>query len=107
MAIGYNTQIPPIATVTFYNAIANNGCMVRPRIVTALSKNGEIVEKFPVEVIKDHICSDTALHTIQEILKDVVNGHRGTGRRVKSKYFYVSGKTGTAQVADEHGGYHS
>ena len=107
MAIGYNTQIPPISTVTFYNAIANNGCMVRPRIVSALSKNGEIVEKFPVEVIKDHICSDTALHAIQEILKDVVNGHRGTGRRVKSKYFYVSGKTGTAQVADEHGGYHS
>ena len=107
MAIGYNTQIPPISTVTFYNAIANNGRMVRPRVVRGLSRNGEMVEEFPVEVVNPHICKDTTLHAIQEILKDVVNGERGTGRRVKSKYFYVSGKTGTAQVADEFGGYHS
>ena len=107
MAIGYNTQIPPISTVTFYNAIANNGKMVRPRLVSGLSRNGEIIEKFPVEVIKEHICNETTLKNVQAILKDVVNGVRGTGRRVKSKYFYVSGKTGTAQVADEHGGYHN
>ena len=107
MAIGYNTQIPPISTCTFYNAIANNGRMVRPRVVKGLSKNGEMVEEFPVQVINEHICRDTTLRTMQAILKDVVNGDHGTGRRVKSKYFYVSGKTGTAQVADEHGGYHS
>ena len=107
MAIGYNTQIPPISTVTFYNAIANNGKMVRPRLVKGLSRNGEMIKEFPVEVIKEHICKDSTLTNIQAILKDVVNGQRGTGKRVKSKYFYVSGKTGTAQVADEHGGYHN
>ena len=107
MAIGYNSQIPPINTVAFYNAIANGGRFVKPRLVSGLSHNGEMVETFPVEVINEQICKKSTLKNIQEILKDVVNGNRGTGRRVKSKYFYVSGKTGTAQVADESGGYHS
>ncbi len=80
--------------------------MVKPRLVSGLSKNGEIVEQYPVEVLREHICKDETLDKIHEILKDVVNGPRGTGRRVKSKYFYVSGKTGTAQVAEGKGGYH-
>ena len=107
MSIGYNTQIPPISTVTFYNAIANGGRMVKPRFVSGISQNGDTVEVFPVEVIREHICKESTLKNIQDILKEVVNGARGTGQRVKSKYFYISGKTGTAQVADEHGGYHS
>ena len=107
MSIGYNSQLPPISVCTFYNAIANNGCMVRPRVVKGLAKNGEVVEEFPVEVINQHICKDTTVHAVQEILKEVVNGQGGTGKRAKSKYFYISGKTGTAQVADENGGYHS
>lgn len=107
MAIGYNSQLPPISICTFYNAIANNGRMVRPRVVRGLAKNGEVVEEFPVGVINEHICKDTTVHAIQEILKEVVNGQGGTGKRARSKYFYVSGKTGTAQVADEKGGYHS
>lgn len=107
MAIGYNSQLPPISIVTFYNAIANNGRMVRPRLVRGLARNGEVVEEFPVGVINEHICKDTTVHAVQEILKEVVNGQGGTGKRAKSKYFYVSGKTGTAQVADEKGGYHS
>lgn len=107
MAIGYNSQLPPISVCTFYNAIANNGRMVRPRVVRGIAKNGELVEEFPVGVINEHICKDTTVHAIQEILKEVVNGQGGTGKRAKSKYFYISGKTGTAQVADEKGGYHS
>ncbi len=107
LSIGYNSQIPPINTVAFYNAIANGGRMVKPRLVSGLSQNGEVVEEFPVEVIREQICKKSTLKNIQAILKDVVNGYRGTGYRVKSKYFYVSGKTGTAQVADEKGGYHS
>lgn len=105
MSIGYNTQIPPISTVTFYNAIANGGKMVKPRFATAITQNGEVIEELPVEVIREHICKESTLKNIHEILKEVVNGVGGTGKRVKSKYFYISGKTGTAQVADEKGGY--
>ncbi len=106
MSIGYGTQIPPISTVTFYNAIANNGKMVRPRFVKGISKNGELVEEFPVEVIKDHICKPQTLKDIQGILYKVVNDKSyGTGKRARSKHFGVAGKTGTAQVATG-GSYH-
>ncbi len=107
MAIGYNTQIPPINTVAFYNAIANGGKFVLPRFVSEISHNGETVEKFPVRVLNERICKESTLENVQAMLKDVVNNPKGTGKRVKSKYFYISGKTGTAQVADEKGGYHS
>ena len=106
MSIGYETQIPPISTVSFYNAIANNGKMVRPRFVKGISKNGEMVEEFPVEVIKPHICRQEALEDIQKILYRVVNDKDGLGKRAGNPYFHVSGKTGTAQVATG-GGYKS
>lgn len=104
MSIGYETQMPPIATLTFYNAIANGGKMVRPRFVKAVRKNGEIVREFPVEVIKERICSPKTLNDIQEILEMVVS--KGLGKKAGCKDFKVSGKTGTAQVAQGRGGYH-
>jgi cell division protein FtsI (penicillin-binding protein 3) len=104
MSIGYETQIPPISTVSFYNAIANNGKMVRPRFVKGISKNGEMVEEFPVEVIRPHICRQQALDDIRNILYRVVNDKDGLGKRAGNPYFHVSGKTGTAQVATG-GGY--
>ena len=107
MSIGYGTQIPPISTVTFYNAIANGGKMVRPRFVKGISKNGEMVREFPVQVIKEQICKPETLKEIQGILYKVVNDKKfGTGKRAASKHFSVSGKTGTAQVAIG-GGYHN
>ncbi len=99
MSIGYGSMIPPINTAAFYNAIANNGKMVRPRFVKGISRNGEVVELFPVEVVRERICKEKTLREIRGILKQVVNGPRGTGRRARSGYFSVSGKTGTAQVA--------
>ena len=107
MSIGYETQIPPIYTVTFYNAIANNGRMVKPRFVRAIEKDGEILKEFPVEVVKERICSPTTLHDIHAILERVVNDPTGLGKKAGCKQFKVCGKTGTAQVADEHGSYHS
>lgn len=105
MSIGYETVLSPINTLTFYNAIANNGKMVKPRFVRAELKNGEVVKEFPVEVIKENICSSHTLKDIQEILEMVVS--KGLGRQAGCKQFKVSGKTGTAQVADQYGGYHS
>ena len=104
MSIGYETQIPPISTVSFYNAIANNGKLVRPRFAKGISKNGEMVEEFPVEVIRPHICGQAALDDIQKILYRVVNDREGLGKKAGNPYFHVSGKTGTAQVAGK-GGY--
>lgn len=99
MSIGYETQIPPISTVTFYNAIANDGKMLKPRFVKALSKKGEIVETFPVEVIKNNICKKQTLRDIQTILKRVVCDKDGLGKPAGNPIFNVSGKTGTAQIS--------
>ena len=97
MSIGYETQVAPINTVTFYNAIANNGRMMRPRFVKEFVKDGEVVATVEPQVIKEQIASPQAIRTIQTVLRHVVS--QGLGKKAGSKSFQVSGKTGTAQVA--------
>lgn len=106
MSIGYVTMLPPISTLTFYNAIANNGRMVKPRFVTAELKDGMVVREFPTEVIKEQICKPSTLRDIQYCLEHVVSG--GLGRKAGNggRLFPVSGKTGTAQFS-ENGSYAS
>ncbi len=101
MSIGYETNVPPISVVTFYNAIANNGVMVRPRLVKRIEKDGVVVREFPVEVLKPAMCSKPTLGKIQTMLRQVVS--IGLGKTAGSTSFSVSGKTGTAQKADGHG----
>ncbi len=105
MSIGYETQIPPMNVLTFYNAIANNGVMVRPKFVKAVVKNGEVIKEYPTEVINPSICSPRTLKLIQEMLEMVVS--KGLGKSAGSKQFHVSGKTGTAQVSQGAKGYKS
>ena len=105
MSIGYETQIPPINILTFYNAIANNGKMVKPRFVTAAMRGNDVVEEYPVEVINPKICSDTTLSQIKMILERVVS--QGLAKPAGSKQFSVSGKTGTAQISQGAAGYKS
>lgn len=105
MSIGYETQIPPISTCAFYNAIANDGRLVAPRFVKGISRNGEMVEEYPVEVIREHICKPQTLSDIRTILHRVVCDKEGLGKKAGNKFFDVSGKTGTAQVSNG-GGYH-
>ncbi len=104
MSIGYETQIAPINTVTFYNAIANNGKMMRPRFVKEFIKDGKVVMTVEPEVIKDQIAKPQSVKTMQTILRHVVS--QGLGKRAGSHSFQVAGKTGTAQVA-KAGGYKS
>ncbi len=106
MSIGYETQIPPIYTVAFYNAIANNGRMVQPRFVREIRRDGLTLKEFPVVTIKERICKPSTLRDIHQILERVVNDPTGLGKKAGCKQFKVCGKTGTAQVADEHGSYH-
>jgi cell division protein FtsI (penicillin-binding protein 3) len=106
MSFGYEVQIPPIQTLTFFNAIANNGKMVRPMFVKDIMKNGKVVRHFEPEVVIPGICSKRTLKIIQDMLYNVVNYHdpsperrNGTGRHACSDVITIAGKTGTAQIA--------
>lgn len=105
MSIGYETQVAPINTVAFYNAIANGGKMMRPRFVRKIVKNGETLMEFKPEVIKESICKPATLRTMQTILEHVVS--QGLGKKAGSRMFKVAGKTGTAQVSKGAAGYKS
>ncbi len=99
MSIGYETLIPPIYTLTFYNAIANNGRMMQPRFVKATVKNGDTLTSYPPAVVKgrEHIASEKTIKIIQDLLHRVVIN--GTGKKANSPNFWVCGKTGTAMIA--------
>lgn len=105
MSIGYATMISPINTLTFYNAIANNGKMVRPRFIKQRLKDGEVVEEYPVVVLRQQICKPQVLSKIQALLEQVVTC--GTGKQAGCESFKVAGKTGTAQMAKGSSGYKS
>ena len=103
MSIGYETQVPPISTLTFYNGVANGGKLVQPRFVTEIRRNDEVVKEFPVVVLREKMCKDQTLRDIQTCLEGVVGKNSGTGKLAYSKYFRVAGKTGTAQIWSKHG----
>ena len=105
MSIGYETQVPPISTLTFYNAIANGGTMMRPRFVKAVMKDGHVIREFPPQVIKQRICKEKTLREITTILEHVVS--QGLGKKAGSTSFKVAGKTGTAQISKGAAGYKS
>lgn len=96
MSIGYASQIPPISTLTFYNGVANNGKMVRPRFYTQILSDTEVIEENPIVTVREHMAKPEAIKNIQDCLQSVVA--KGTGQRAASKHFSVSGKTGTAQI---------
>ena len=79
--------------------------MVAPRLVTEVIREGEVIQEFPVEVVKRHMCKDETLAQVRFLLENVVQN--GTGKNANSKYFNVAGKTGTAQLSQGAGGYKS
>jgi cell division protein FtsI (penicillin-binding protein 3) len=106
MSFGYEVQIPPVQTLAFFNAIANNGKMVRPMFVKDLMKNGKVIKHFEPEVVIPEICSERTLKIIRQMLYNVVNykdptsAHRdGTGKPACSDVITIAGKTGTTQIA--------
>ena len=112
MAYGYSVELSPMQLLMFYNAIANNGKMMRPMLVTAIQQNGDIEKRFRPEVIKSSICSSSALKDIQGALHDVVwDDHLGTAamkpwsRKAQSNIVSIAGKTGTAQLIIPGHGY--
>ena len=103
IAHGYEIKIAPIQTLTFYNAVANNGVMVKPKFIEEVREDGIPVRKFPTEVINPSLCSKTTLTKAQDMLKGVCI--RGTGKNLKNPYYTIAGKTGTAVIANEDKGY--
>ena len=96
MAFGYGLSVTPLQTLTLYNAVANNGVMVKPIFVSEVKEWNKTIKKFNTEVINPKICSQETLGKVQAVLENVVK--RGTGSKLYSKDFSMSGKTGTAQV---------
>jgi len=96
IAYGYNLRLTPLQTLTFYNAIANDGKMIKPRFIREVKARNQWVKKYRTEVINSKICSDETLNQIREILENIVK--RGTGESLYSPYFSMAGKTGTART---------
>jgi len=95
MAYGYGLTLTPLQTLIFYNAIANDGVMVKPQFISEIRAWNKQIENYDVEVLNPSICSKSTISQIQEILKNVVK--RGTGKKLYSENFSMAGKTGTAQ----------
>ena len=96
MAFGYGVSLTPLQTLAIYNAVANNGVMVKPFFVKEIKEWNTVVKKFDPVVIHPKIASDEALIKVRKVLENVVK--RGTGSKLYSKDFSMAGKTGTAQV---------
>ncbi|MDX1271006.1 penicillin-binding protein [Bizionia paragorgiae] len=96
MAYGYNLRLTPLQMLTFYNAVANDGEMVKPRFIKQVKELDKEIKVFEKEVRREKICSDATLGAVQAMLKNTVE--KGTGRKLYSKYFSMAGKTGTAQT---------
>ena len=96
MAYGYNVSVTPMQMLTLYNAVANNGEMVKPIFVKEIKEWNKTIKKFNKEVINPKICSDETLAKVKAVLENTVKN--GTGKKLYSKDFSMAGKTGTAQV---------
>lgn len=112
MSYGYSVEMSPMQILMFYNALANNGRMMRPMLVTSIQQNGENIKTFRPEVVKSSICDTKTLHDIQGALHDVVwDDHLGTAakrlwsRKAQSDLVHIAGKTGTAQLIIPGHGY--
>lgn len=98
MSYGYETLITPLQTLTLYNAIANNGKMIRPRFENEIKKNGVTVKTFSTEVIAEQIVKKSTIIKAKKMLEGVVQNGSGKGLNITA--FKVGGKTGTAQIAN-------
>ncbi len=97
MAYGYGVSFTPLQTLTFYNAIANDGEMVKPQFLREVREFDKTIVPFKKEVINPQICSKETLSKVRQLLKNVVEHKNGTGHKLYSPNFSMAGKTGTCQ----------
>lgn len=106
MAIGYEVLQTPLQTLTFYNAVANNGTMVRPLFVKEIRRGAQVIKTFKPFVLREQICSDRTLNIMKSCLEGVMQ-KGGTGAKLTSTQFTIAGKTGTARILTAGKGYGS
>ncbi|MFN8230449.1 MAG: penicillin-binding protein [Bacteroidia bacterium] len=97
ISIGYESLVTPLQTLTLYNAIANNGKMVKPHFVNAIKENGKIIKSFGAEIIDEQIVKPSTVAKAKQLMEGVVKNGSGKGLNITA--FKVGGKTGTAQIA--------
>lgn len=95
LSIGYNLEITPLHILTLYNAVANNGKMVKPMLVRSIRSADGQRKEFPTIVLKEKICSEATLHKLRSMLEGTVE--RGLARNLKYGFYKIAGKTGTAE----------
>lgn len=100
-AYGYNTEIPPLYTLSIYNAIANDGRYVRPHLVRSLISEDGRDSILPIQYIRDHICTAETARKVRECMREVVWGEHGTARAVRDDRVAIAGKTGTAYPVEK------
>jgi cell division protein FtsI (penicillin-binding protein 3) len=103
MSIGYEVLQTPLQILTLYNAIANDGEMVKPKMVEAIKRHGKIEKEFPTEILSKEICSPKTIADLKVLLEGVVD--HGTAKNLKHANYNIAGKTGTAQIS-KGGSYH-
>jgi cell division protein FtsI (penicillin-binding protein 3) len=103
MSHGYEVQMTPLQILTFYNAVANDGKMMRPRFVTAILRNGTVIKSFGTDVIINSIASRNTIRKARKMMEGVVE--HGTAINLKNANYKIAGKTGTAQIALKNLGY--
>jgi cell division protein FtsI (penicillin-binding protein 3) len=103
MSHGYEVQMTPLQILTFYNAVANNGKMMRPRFVTAVLRNGSVIRSFEPHVIINSIASRSTIRKARKMMEGVVE--HGTATNLRNANYKIAGKTGTAQIAWAKSGY--
>ena len=86
----------PLQMLTFYNAVANNGKMVKPKFVKAIRYHGDVIKEFDTEVINPSVCSKSTIRKVRELLEGVVEN--GTAVNLRNSHYSIAGKTGTAQI---------
>ncbi|HPR33463.1 MAG TPA: penicillin-binding protein [Prolixibacteraceae bacterium] len=102
---GYEIELSPLQILSVYNAIANNGKMIKPLFIESIRQNGTIIKEFKPEVLKSSVCSRQTVQKLQAMLEGVVQN--GTARSLKTPKYSFAGKTGTAKIYDLHYGYSS
>ncbi len=105
MAHGYEELVTPLHMLMLYNAVANDGRMMKPYLVSAIREYGVEVRKIEPQVLVEKICSDQTLKQVKECMLEVVNNPHGTARKLKDSSYQIAGKTGTAVTALNNKGY--
>ena len=98
MAFGYGVSITPLQTLAFYNAIANDGVMLKPRFLKEVKDFDKTIEVFNKEVINPSVCSKETARKVQKMMQNVVEKKHGTAHNIYSPSFSMAGKTGTCQT---------